>query len=120
MKGLLESLTHAATRAEELAMAAEYLARTGRVSLAKPLADRAVDEDPDAANAHVASAFVAFTDGRTDEAIFEQTRAIELAGPAGAKLAPALARYVGVRKAASVGPAPAQADPSTASAPPAR
>ena len=56
MKVLLESLTHAATRAEELAMAAQYLARTGRVSLAKPLADHAVDEDPDAANAHASPA----------------------------------------------------------------
>ena len=90
---LLESLTKSASRVEELAMAAEFLARTDWLEPAQQLADRAVNDDPDSAVAHGVSAHVAFRRGRLEDAVLEQTRAIELAGSGGVKLEPVLAEY---------------------------
>jgi tetratricopeptide (TPR) repeat protein len=107
---LLDSLTQSATQVEELAMAAEYLARTARLPLAQQLIDRAIVVDPDAPVAHAVSAYILFRRGQLDDAVLEQTRAIELAGSAGVRMGPVLAEYRAARERARVN-APATETP---------
>jgi tetratricopeptide (TPR) repeat protein len=99
---LLDSLTQSATQVEELAMAAEFQARIGRLVLAQQLADRAIAEDPDAAAAHAVNAYVLLRRGQLDDAVLEQTRAIELAGRAGVRMGPVLTEYRAARERARV------------------
>jgi tetratricopeptide (TPR) repeat protein len=99
---LLDALTQSAKDVEELSLAAEYLARTARIPLAEQLVGRALAADPDAPIAHAVGAYVHFRKGQLDEAVLEQTRAIELAGSAGVRMAPILAEYNAARDRARV------------------